>query len=223
MAIKQQYTACKNSGAQGVAQCRPMRNKLKRLLPSPQMIQNNRWLRWMGPTLAHPRLWHMSRKGIAAGLALGLFFGLLVPVAQIPFAAGAAVLLRANLPVAVGSTLITNPVTFGPVYFGAYKLGHWVLHRGDEHVNNLPTVLPPALLKAQLAKHDDHELTWIEQLQNAWHRLSTVGKPLVIGLAIVATLTGILVYLLTSWIWALMIWLKRRKRLRAVAYRRNAQ
>jgi hypothetical protein len=42
-------------------------------------------------------------------------------------------------------------------------------------------------------------------------------------LAIVATLTGIMVYLLTSWIWALMIWLKRRKRLRAVAYRRNAQ
>ena len=201
-----------------------MRHKIKRLLPSPDTIQSNRWLRWMGPTLAHPRLWHMSRKGIAAGLALGLFFGLLIPVAQIPFAAGAAVLLRANLPVAVGSTLVTNPVTFGPVYFGAYKLGHWVLHRGDASGHVSPEALPPALLEAKYAgsqttQEANTDSTWAAQLRNAWHRITTVGKPLVVGLANVASLTGVLVYLLTSWVWALMIWLKRKRRLRAVAQR----
>jgi uncharacterized protein (DUF2062 family) len=192
-----------------------MRHKLKRLLPSPETLQNNRWLRWMGPTLAHPRLWHMSRKGIAAGLALGLFFGLLIPVAQIPLAAGAAVMLRANLPVAVGSTLVTNPVTFGPVYFGAYKLGYWVLHRGDVQDHEHPQALPPALLQAKHAQDHHNELSRVERLKNAWHRLTTVGKPLVVGLAIVASVTGVVVYLLTSWVWALMIWLKRRKRVKA--------
>lgn len=42
-------------------------------------------LPWIGPLLHHPRL------GI-------VFFGLLIPVAQILFAAVAALLLRANMP-----------------------------------------------------------------------------------------------------------------------------
>ena len=196
-----------------------MRHQLKRLLPSPETIKSNRWLRWMGPTLAHPRLWHMSRKGIAAGLAIGLFFGLLIPVAQIPLAAGMAVVVRANLPVAVGSTLVTNPVTFGPVYFGAYKLGHWVLHRGDVDTTTPPSDLPPSLLDAKHQDQANDKLTWAQQLQRAWQRLTTVGKPLVVGLAIVASITGVLVYLITSWVWALMIWLKRRKRVRAALAR----
>ena len=70
-----------------------MKNRLKTWLPKPETLQSNRWLRWMGPVLNHPRLWHFSRKGIALGLALGIFFGLLIPVAQIPFAATLAVVL----------------------------------------------------------------------------------------------------------------------------------
>ena len=58
----------------------------------------------MGPILQHPRLWHVSRRGIALGVALGLFFGLLLPIAQIPMSAGVAVALRANVPAAVAST-----------------------------------------------------------------------------------------------------------------------
>ena len=59
-------------------------------LPSEQALKGNRWLRWIGPALHHPRLWHLNRRGVALGLALGLFFGLLIPVAQIPLAGGAA-------------------------------------------------------------------------------------------------------------------------------------
>ncbi len=55
---------------------------------------------WMGPVLHHPRLWHVNRRGIALGLSIGVFFGLLIPVAQILFAATAALLLRANFPAA---------------------------------------------------------------------------------------------------------------------------
>jgi hypothetical protein len=100
-----------------------MTDWFKRRMPTRESVQNNRWLRWLGPTLHQPRLWHMSRKGIALGMAIGIFFGLLIPIAQIPFAAATAVLLRANLPTAIGSTLVTNPVTFGPVYYAAYRTG----------------------------------------------------------------------------------------------------
>lgn len=185
-----------------------MNERLKRWLPSRESLHQNRWLRWLGPALQHPRLWHMSRKGVATGLALGIFFGLLIPVAQIPFSATLAVVLRANLPVAVASTLVTNPVTFGPVYYGAYKLGRWVL---DEPV---PTDEEAAELLAQ-AHDEPPELDGLGERLRYWLRhLSTVGKPLVVGLAIVATVSGIATYLLFNGLWVLKTRRERRKRLR---------
>jgi uncharacterized protein (DUF2062 family) len=190
-----------------------MIRRIAQSLPTRESIQANRWLRWMGPALAHPRLWHMSRKGIAAGLALGLFFGLLVPIAQIPLAATAAVVLRANLPVAIGSTLVTNPVTFGPVYYGVYKLGDWLLHRGDGPVRS-PDVLEARLQQLHEAPAPIVEANGVAgHIRAIWTRITALGKPLILGLVILATATGVGVYLLTTWVWAAMIWLKRRRRL----------
>jgi len=202
-----------------------MLKRLLRRLPAREDIQTNRWLRWLGPALAHPRLWHMSRKGVAAGLALGLFFGLLVPIAQIPLAASAAVLIRANLPVAIGSTLVTNPVTFGPVYYGAYKLGYWMLHRGElpeqVAVSLSPGTEDPSsddliaqrisALHAPAAEDTAHDGIG-GYLASVWTRIQSLGKPLILGLGVVATATGLAVYLLTTWVWAATIWMKRRRR-----------
>lgn len=85
----------------------------------PEQVGRNRWLRWLGPSLLHPRLWHMSRRGIAAGAGIGVFFAFLIPIAQIPLSVGTAVVLRANIPVAIASTLVNNPLTFPPVYYAA--------------------------------------------------------------------------------------------------------
>ncbi|NIC43133.1 DUF2062 domain-containing protein [Aquabacterium sp. A08] len=186
-----------------------MKHRLKRLLPTRDSLLQHRWLGWLGPRLQHPRLWHMSRKGIALGLALGMFFGLLIPVAQIPFSATLAVLLRANLPVAVASTLVTNPVTFGPVYYGAYKLGKLVLledHPSQEELQGL------------LEQHAAHQAQEAEAgfwagLQHALGQLGQVGKPLVVGLAIVASCTGVAVYFLVNLLWTLKVRWSRRRRL----------
>ena len=107
---------------------------IRRRLPDPETLQRNRWLRWIGPRLLHPRLWHFSRKAVALGVALGVFFGLLIPIAQIPAAVGAALVLRANVPVAVVSTLVSNPFTYGPLYYGAWRLGCVVL--GESRCSN---------------------------------------------------------------------------------------
>lgn len=186
-----------------------MKNRLKTWLPKPDALQNNRWLRWMGPVLRHPRLWHFGRKGIALGLALGIFFGLLVPVAQIPFAAARAVVLRANLPMAVASTLVTNPVTFGPVYYGSYRLGRYVL--GEKPVNDQQTDNELAAVQAE-----PEDIQGIGNRFRYWfEQLTTVGKPLVVGLAIVASESWLAVYFLVSGIWILRTRWTRRKRLRA--------
>ena len=186
-----------------------MKKRIKAWLPTPETLRTNRWLRWMGPTLQHPRLWHFSRKGIAMGLALGIFFGLLIPVAQMPLAAAAAVVLRANLPMAVASTLVTNPVTFGPVYYGAYHLGKAILGQPAPSEAQVSAFLDKTL------KEPESELGVWERFLQSLRRLATVGKPLVVGLAILATLSGIVVYFLISAIWTLRVRWSRAKRLRA--------
>ena len=187
-----------------------MKSKFKKWLPDPASVRANRWLRWMGPVLNHPRLWHFSRKGIAMGLALGIFFGLLIPIAQIPFAAAMAVILRANLPVAVASTLVTNPVTFGPVYYGAYRLGKTIL--GEEALSEQEALR--SLNKAQTQSAATSDKSWSERLKVWLKQFGKIGKSLVLGLAIVATVSGLLVYFLVSGAWALKTRWNRRQRIK---------
>lgn len=190
-----------------------MKNRIKSWLPKPQALQNSRWLRWMGPAMNHPRLWHFSRKGISLGLALGIFFGLLIPVAQIPFAAAFAVALRANIPMAVASTLVTNPVTFGPVYYGAYRLGKAVLGEPAPSDREIESELQTAQEEAPAIEGLDN------RIRNAFTQLTTVGKPLVVGLAILASLSGLVVYFLVSGVWILRTRWQRSKRIRSRAPR----
>ena len=181
-----------------------IKQRLKALMPTPDSIRDNRWLRWMGPALQHPHLWRFSRRGIALGLALGIFFGLLIPVAQIPLSAAAAVALRANLPMAVVSTLVTNPVTFGPVYLGAYHLGKLVL--GEDTASG---ELPP-----EAPKLPDADLGWWERIRSTWDWLTSVGKPLVVGLGMLAVTGGLLAYWVSSWFWTWRVLSQRRQRMR---------
>lgn len=186
-----------------------MKKRLKARLPTPESIRNNRWLRWLGPLLHQPRLWHFSRRGIALGLAIGIFFGLLIPVAQIPFAATVAVLVKANLPMAVASTLVTNPVTFGPVYYGAYRLGKVML--GEEAVSDEQAERDLAGVQAASLPADGT----VGTLRGWLDRLGDFGKPLALGLAVVASVSGLLVYGLVNGAWALHIRWQRRKRIAA--------
>lgn len=170
--------------------------RLRGWIPTREQLLANRWLRWLSPWLGHPRLWLWSRRGVALGVALGVFFGLLIPLAQIPLSAAAAVVLRANLPAAAASTLVTNPVTFAPVYYAAYRLGAWVT--GED-----AAPAPPAAAAA----------TADSPGPGIWARISALGKPLLVGLAILSTTAGLASYLIVHLLWRLHIvrrWRRRR-------------
>lgn len=171
--------------------------RLRARIPTREQISRNRWLAWLGPWLQQPKLWHWSRRGVAMGVALGVFFGLLIPVAQIPLSVAAAVLLRANVPAAVASTLVSNPLTFAPIYYGAYRLGVWVT--------------------SEKAPPQDIEVIGTQELENTlslWQRIAALGKPLVVGLCITALLMGLLSYGLISLAWRWRTVSKRRGRRR---------
>lgn len=162
-----------------------MRRWLKaRLAASTEALRRNRWLKPLAPALAHPNLWHLNRRAVAGGVAVGLFFGLLVPVAQILGAAVAAVWLRVNLPVAALSTLVTNPLTFAPIYYLAYRIGVGVV--GSE-----------APAAARVVEEGVQALSGAGWLEYALG----VGKPLVVGLAILAVGSAATGYLVVSLAW----------------------
>lgn len=165
----------------------------RRLLPDRERLEKNRWLRWAAPWLGHPALWRWSRRGVALGVALGVFFGLLIPLAQIPLSAAAAIVLRANLPAAAASTLISNPVTLAPLYYAAWRVGAWVTGDGS----------PPADAEALPAPAAD--ASWRE-------RIAALGKPLLVGLSLLAVAAGAAAYGLVSLLWRWSVWRKRRMR-----------
>lgn len=171
----------------------------KQRMPQPESLAQNRWLSWLGPALYHPRLWRFSRKGLALGVAIGIFFGLLIPIAQIPVSAALAVALRANLPAAMVSTLVTNPVTFGPVYYAAYHTGAWMLAAEPTEATAAPAALAP---------EPASETQPAFSLAGLWAYISGVGKPLVLGLAVFAVCGCSLVYVGVNWFW---IWRVRRR------------
>jgi hypothetical protein len=180
-----------------------MTDRFRRYLPEPHALREHRALRWLGPRLHHPRLWHVSRRGVALGIAIGVFFGLLIPIAQIPAAAIAALLLRANIPAAVGSTLVTNPFTFAPVYFAAYHLGAWMLGEGAGAAGD-------ATLEQAAQQTATGLAFWLG-------KLGEMGAPLALGLATLAVTISLALYFAIHWTWRARIlraWRNRRSRRR---------
>lgn len=174
--------------------------RVKKYLPASDKVSEHKLLRWLGPTLTKPSLWQINRRSISLGLAIGVFWGFLIPLAQIPFAAVVAVFMRANLPMAMASTLVTNPFTFAPVYFLAYQFGDWLL--GDQSWQ-----LTEEMLAQQMSQISVTSMGWIE-------RIGDVAAPLFTGLAIFACAGAVLGYFAVSVIWRLAVVMRYRKRQR---------
>jgi len=171
---------------------------LRRWLPTREALRENRWLRWIGPRLFDPPLWLARRRAIALGMAVGVFFGLLIPIAQIPASAAVAVALRANVPAAVASTLVTNPFTFGPIYYAAWWVGSALLGEST------PPPGDPVASDASAAGVGFW--AWLHD------SVAGVGQPLMLGLALFATVIGLSTYLLVSLGWRLAVMRRRRRR-----------
>ncbi|MBI1397411.1 MAG: DUF2062 domain-containing protein [Betaproteobacteria bacterium] len=171
--------------------------RFKKFLPGRETVERNRLLRPFAPLLDRGYLWHFNRRAVARGVAVGLFFGLIIPVAQIVFAAIAAVAFRANVPIAALSTLVTNPFTFPPIYFVAYRLGGWILGRGGAGV-------PVDAATQAVVQH----VGWITRGVE-W--LSSVGPSLVVGLLVLAAASALAGFVTVHVLWRVAVVMRRRR------------
>ena len=180
-----------------------LRKYLKKYLPSHESIRQNRFIRLFGELLHHHNLWYLHRRSVAGGVAVGFFAGMIPgsnPV-QFFFAGLLASIFKVNLPVAVFTTLYSNPFTFAPIYIAAYAIGEFVLGNGTG-----------AVPMTDLHLLDKNIGEWIPALVD-W--AISLGKPLLAGMFLLALLLSLTSYLAVWGAWRLYViyeWRKRAKR-----------
>lgn len=176
------------------------RKFFKRLMPSVERVREVKALGIFGERVFHPALWHLNRRTAAGGVAVGLFCGLIPGPLQMLGAGIAALWLRVNLPVALLTTLYTNPVTIVPLYLLAYKIGSFVfgVTSGREPEP------PPDWAWSQLASTLKAYSEWMVGL----------GAPLALGVLLLAIVLAALGYAIVrvSWnIYLRLAWSARRR------------
>jgi uncharacterized protein (DUF2062 family) len=174
------------------------RKHFRKYLPSHQSITENRFISWFGPWLQHHNLWHLHRRSVAGGVAVGLFSGLIPGPLQILTGVFLSIVFRVNLPVAALMTLYTNPLTIVPLYYVAYRYGALVTMSDENH--QLP------------AAFSTQGLPWNQWLPALIDWMVAMGKPLAVGLPLLAITLAALGYLLVDNAWKIYVRLAWQRR-----------
>lgn len=163
---------------------------MKRWLPTREHLRGSRWLRPFAHHFDNDQLWRTDRASVARAVAVGVFFGFLLPIAQFLFAVAAAILLRANVAIAAASTLVSNPLTFPPIYWAAYRLGRRILGESVDPAG-----------AARLERQAEELLTQPGFLAGIWQSIQDAGAPLVVGLGVMAVGGALIGYALVWLLW----------------------
>ena len=167
-------------------------------MPTREQMERNRYIRPFAGRVLKSELWRFTRRSVPRGVALGLLVGIIVPFAQILFAAVLSATVRANVPVAALTTFVTNPFTTPPIWVGAYWVGTTLL-RVDA-----ATIVAPVNTAIQRT-----------ELQQFLEWLTGATMITAFGLVVIAVVAAAISYLVSGWIWRLMIarkWARRRHR-----------
>jgi hypothetical protein len=182
------------------------RKYFRKYLPSHESVRDNRYIGILGAALHHPNLWHLNRRSVAGGVAIGMLCGMIPGPIQMFSAAVLAVVLRVNLPVAMAATWYTNPFTIVPLYYLAYKIGTLI-------TGEAPAVTAPPSIHLSLDNIGD----WIWVLRE-W--ISAMGKPFVVGLCTLGAALSVASYFAVRGAWRLYIvtvWRRRQRARRAAS------
>jgi uncharacterized protein (DUF2062 family) len=87
----------------------------------------NVFRRWVRDTIAQPMVWHLNRRSVAGGVAVGLFVSWVPLPMQMLLAAVLSAVLRVHVPVSVVMVWFTNPLTIAPLLYAAWRTGSMIL------------------------------------------------------------------------------------------------
>jgi uncharacterized protein (DUF2062 family) len=177
---------------------------IQRNMPTREQMEKSRVMRPFASRVLRSELWRFTRRSVPRGVALGMLVGIIVPFAQILFSALLCLPVRANVPIAALTTFVTNPVTTPLIWVLGYNIGAWML-RVDAM-----TVVAPVNTAMEHSQFGD-------MLQ--WLTGATVVTAF--GLVVLAIGASALSYLVSSFIWRIVVANKRARKLSERRQRRE--
>ena len=164
------------------------RRFFKKILPEKQSLTKHPSLQCFSHLLQIDHLWHLNRRSVARGMAIGMFWTFMpIPLQIIPSTL-CAIVLRGNLLVAFICIWISNPITMAPIFYFTYRLGQLILGERVTHHPNTP------------------DLIWfMEKVHDIWW-------PLLTGSVITGATLSMVSYFVVSTLWRYQIrrsWKKR--------------
>lgn len=157
-----------------------------RNLPTRESIEQVRWLRPVAHVVLRSDLWRFHRRSVPRGVALGLFIGifLMIPGLQIIGAVLVSLPFRANIPLAVAMTFLSNPFTTPLILLASLGIGNKVLGLHADFSTLSTLMSDHAGLKAYM--------NWL---------FSDAAPALIGGLAVISIAAGVIGYFLASFGW----------------------
>lgn len=168
---------------------------IRKHTPTREEMAQNRWLAPIAHRFLSPELWRFTRRSVPRGIALGLFTAFIVPVGQIFLAAFLALPTRANVPLAALATFITNPFTVPFWLYVANRVGAFVLRMDAVGMDVLNRVFAQA--------------DWSIAFEAA-----EIAGVTMFGFIVLAFGTAAIGYVLSGFIWRLLVVRRRAQRLR---------
>lgn len=167
-------------------------------VPTRESLAENRLIQPVAHRVLAPELWRFTRRSVPRGVALGLLVGifLLIPGLQIAGAALLALPIRANVPLAVAMTFLSNPATTPFIAGLSFYVGSFMLGRTADMSHFMALIEHHAGLREWTA--------WL---------LSETAPALLFGLFVVSLVTATFGYLVADWLWRARVarkWTVRR-------------
>ena len=161
---------------------------LLKYLPNADTIRRNSALQSVAHRLEQSELWHINRRSVSTAVFIGLFCAFIPIPSQMLVAALIAIWLKVNLPISVALVWVSNPITMGPMFYFAYKLGAWL--------SGVETTV------------DDFNWSFSWFADNAVR----VGYPLLLGCLVCSWTTAVSGFVLSRVVWRAHIIRKWRRR-----------
>jgi len=175
-----------------------MKKWLKKHIPSAKSMTNSSELKGFRKILNEPAYWKYDQQSVARGVAAGLAAAV-IPGIQFFYAALLVLLFKGNLPIALLSTLITNPLTFVPIMYFIYSVGKIILLNGSD------------------GEFVIHQFHWdFSSFHAFWTNLSgwflQFGKAFLVGMPVVSLCLGVIGYFGVILFWKVILKFRKSKK-----------
>ena len=164
------------------------RRILDKILPHHSVVREQWFLRPFRALLGDPALWATHRRNVLQAMAVGVLISFIPFPIHTAMAAILALYLRINIPVSILASWFANPITMGPLYYGAYRLG--------------------LVMLGQSPQQDSIEFT----LSYISEHIDELWAPLLLGCLVMGIACATACYVILNWLWIRR--LRRRYRLR---------